>query len=126
MFETIGNLITIVIWIVAIFLFGGGLFICGMNLFTGSGWEKFWAVVAIILGIIVFTKFYAWLESVVWCLMGSGIVLGLVGNVVADSKEEPAPQKQKEPGFIRQLTGRILEDEREIAIIEEAIRRSKK
>ena len=95
MFETIGNLITIVIWIVAIFLFGGGVFLCGVNLFTGNGWEKFWAVVAIILGVIAFTKLYTWLESIVWCLMGSGIVLGLIGNIVADSKE-PAPQKQKE------------------------------
>lgn len=125
MFETIGNLITIVIWVVAIFLFGGGLFLCGMNLFTGNGWQKFWAVVAIILGVIAFTKLYAWLDSVVWCLLLTGIVLGVIGNLGSNEPQETTTKTPKEPGVIETLADQYIKDQRDIAIVEEAIRRSK-
>lgn len=125
MFETIGNLITIVIWAAAIFLFGGGLFLCGMNLFTGNGWQKFWAVVAIILGIITFTKLYAWLDSVVWCLLLTGIVLGVIGNLGSNEPQETTTKTPKGPGIIETLADQAIKDQRDIAIVEEAIRRSK-
>ena len=119
MFETIGNLITIVIWAVAIFLFGGGLFLCGMNLFTGNGWQKFWAVVAIILGVIAFTKLYAWLDSVVWCLILTGIVLGVIGNL-GSSEQQNAPQKEKKYGFGNALVDAYVEQE----VIKEATKKA--
>ena len=50
MFETIGTLITIVIWAVAVFLVGGALLFCIDNLIHGSGGRRFLTVVAIILG----------------------------------------------------------------------------
>lgn len=125
MFETIGNLITIVIWAVAIFLFGGGLFLCGMNLFAGNGWQKFWAVVAIVLGVVAFTKLYAWLDSVVWCLILAGIVLGVIGNLGSNEPKKATTKTQKGPGVIETLADQAIKDQRDIAIVEEAIRRSK-
>lgn len=125
MFETIGTLITIVIWAAAIFLFGGGLFLCGMNLFTGNGWQKFWAIVAIILGVIAFTKLYAWLDSIVWCLLLTGIVLGVIGNLGSNEPQETTVKEPKGPGVIETLADQYIKDQRDIAIVEEAIRRSK-
>ena len=125
MFETIGTLITIVIWAAAIFLFGGGLFLCGMNLFTGNGWQKFWAIVAIILGIIAFTKLYGWLDSIVWCLLLTGIVLGVIGNLGSNEPQETTVKEPKGPGVIETLADQYIKDQRDIAIVEEAIRRSK-
>lgn len=119
MFATIGNLITIVIWVVAIFLFGGGLFLCGMNLFTGNGWQRLWAVVAIILGVIAFTKLYAWLDSVVWCLLLTGIVLGVVGNV-GSNEPQSAPRKEKKYGFGDALVDAYVEQE----VIKEATKKA--
>ena len=126
MFETIGNLITIVIWAAAIFFFGGGILLCGLNLFTGNGWQRFWAVVAIILGVIAFIKLYAWLDSVVWCLLLTGIVLVLVGNFGSDEQKETTTQVPKGPGVLETLADQYIKDQRDIAIAEEAIRRSKK
>lgn len=123
MFETIGNLFTIAIWAVAIFLFGGGLFLCGMHLFTGNGWEKLWSVVAIILGVIVFTRLYAWLDSVVWCLMLTGIVLGVVGNL--GSKETEPPQKEKKYDLTDAILDTACEYELTKAAVKDAIRESK-
>lgn len=125
MFEAIGNLITIVIWVVAILLFGGGLFLCGMNLFTGTGWQKFWAVVAIILGIIAFTKLYPWLGSLVWCLLLTGIVLGVIGNLGSNETQETTTKNSKSYSVIEKLADQAIKDQRDIAIVEEAIRRSK-
>ena len=126
MFETIGTLITIAIWAVAIFLFGGGLFLCGMNLFTGNGWQKFWAIVAIVLGVIAFTKLYAWLDSVVWCLILTGGVLGVVGNLGSNEQQNAPKEERRGPGVIETLADQAIKDQRDIAIVEEAIRRSKK
>ena len=122
MFETIGTLITIAIWAVAIFLFGGGLFLCGMNLFTGNGWQKFWAIVAIVLGVIAFTKLYAWLDSVVWCLILTGGVLGVVGNLGSNEQQNAPKEERRGPGVIETLADQAIKDQRDIAIVEEAIR----
>lgn len=124
MFETIGTLITIALWGAAIFLFGGGIILCGVNLFKGNGWQRFWAIVAIILAIIVFTKLYNWLDSLVWCLFLTGGVLCLVGNAADDQQTTPA-KEPREPGFIERLADQAAQDQRDIAIVEEAIRRSK-
>lgn len=109
MFETIGTLITIVFWAIAIFLFGGGIIICGVNLFKGNGWQRFWAIVAIILGIIAFTKLYAWLDSIVLCLILTGIVLCMVGTFA--DKQENTPQKEKKYGFSDALVDAYVEQE---------------
>ncbi len=119
MFETIGTIITIAIWAVAIFLFGGGLFICGMNLLKGNGWKKFWAVIAIILGIITFTKLYAWLDSLVWCFLLTGVVLELVGNA-GSNETQNVPQKEKKYGFSDALVDAYVEQE----VIKEATKKA--
>lgn len=119
MFEAIENLITIVLWVLAILLFGGGLFLCGMNLFTGNGWQKFWAVAAIILGIIAFTKLYDWLNSLVWCLILTGIVLVVVGNISSDGSQN-APRKEKKYGLGDALVDAYVEQE----VIKEATKKA--
>lgn len=125
MFESIGTLITIIFWAIAIFLFGGGLFLCGMNLFKGNGWQKFWAVVAVILGVIAFVKLCDWLDSIVWCLILTGIVLGVVGNLGSNEPQSTTMKETRKPGVIETLADQYIQDQRDIAIVEEAIRRSK-
>lgn len=125
MFETIGKLITIALWAAAIFLFGGGIILCGSNLFKGNGWQKFWAIVAIVLGVVAFTKLYAWLDSIVWCLMLTGIVLCTIGNLGSNEPQETTTKAPKGPGVIETLADQMAQDQRDIAIVEEAIRRSK-
>lgn len=121
MFETIGTVITIIFWAVAIFLFGGGLILCGVNLFKGNSWQKFWAIVAIILGVIAFTKLYAWLDSIVWCLILTGIVLGVVGNL-GSNEPQNAPQKEKKYGLGDALVDAYVEQQVIKEATKEAIR----
>ena len=120
MFEIIGNLVTITIWAAAIFLFGGGLILCGVNLFTGKGWRKFWAVVALILGVIAFNKLYAWLDSIVWCLLLTGVVLCVVGNL-ADEPQNP-PEKEKKYGLTDAILDTYCEYELQKQATKDAIR----
>lgn len=126
MIETIGKLITIALWAAAIFLFGGGIILCGSNLFKGNGWQKFWAIVAIVLAVVAFTKLYAWLDSIVWCLMLTGIVLCVIGNLGSNEPQTTKTEKPKQPGVIETLVDQAVQDQRDIAIVEEALRRSKK
>lgn len=118
------TLITIVLWGIAILLFGGGLFLCGMNLFTGNGWEKFWAVVAVILGVVVFTKLYAWLDSLVWCLMLTGIELGVVG-MAGSNNGEKTQEKESKPssGIIGHVVNEIIEEEKRVQEYQKAMQR---
>lgn len=122
MFETIGNLFTTGFWIVAIFLFVGSIIMCIARLVSGSGWEKFWAILGAVLGVVAFIKMYDWTEHIAWCMMATGIVCGFI---TALPDPEP-PQKEKEPGLLGQIANQIIEDEHDIAKMEEAIRRSRK
>lgn len=96
MFDTLITLITIAIWAVAIFLFVGGIILCVGDLISGNGWKKLKAAIAILLGIYVFYKMYIWLDSMVWCFLGAGFVLGLISEI---GSGEQAPQKEKKYGF---------------------------
>lgn len=122
MFETIGNLFTAGFWIVAIFLFVGSIIMCIVRLASGSGWEKFWAILGAVLGVIAFFKMYDWTGHIAWCMMATGIVCGFI---TALPDPEP-PQKEKEPGLLGQIANQIIEDEHDITKMEEAIRRSRK
>ncbi len=124
MFETIFTLITIVLWAAAIFLFGGGLFLCFSNLFKGKGWEKFWAIVAMILGVIVFNRLYAWLDSIVWCLILTGMVIAFVADI-GSNKLQPAPVKEKGPSLTDAIVDTYCEYELTKAAVKDAIRESK-
>jgi len=124
MFETIGTLFTIAIWAIAIFLFGGGIFICIGNLISGDGWEKFWAVIALVLGAISFVFLYNWLESVVWCLILSGGVLGLGNAGSTTGSPNVESRTQKEPGIIETITDEYLEKKALEETIENAINKA--
>lgn len=115
---------TFIIWAIVIVIFGGGVFICGMNLISGTGGEKVQSVIAIILGIITFSVVYGWFESIGWCLFFSGLVVGLVS---LGDKGEPA--KTNEPGPIGRFAEGYVEGyiQKEITkeAVKEAIRESK-
>lgn len=97
MFETIGTLFTIGFWVVAIFLFLGGIFLCVGNLIHGNGLEKIMAGIALILGVVTFFLMYDWAGSVAWCLLTSGLVFGFVAGLFSDKGEKP--QTEEKYGF---------------------------
>lgn len=121
MFEAIENLLTIVIWGAAILLFVGGIIVCIVKLVKGSIGSKFMAVVAAFLGVVAFVKMYDWTEHIAWCMLGSGLVICLFTGVLFEGEDKP-----KERGFVGQVIDQVIEDEHDIAKMEEAIRRSKK
>lgn len=132
LFETIGTLITIAIWVLAIISFVGGIIMCIVNIKDGTGWEKFFAILALFLGIIAFGYVYSWCESIVWCMMASGFVFCIIGNAFSDEggrnrKESPAPGGSRDDDDY--LT-EVLDDYYKQKMIEEAvengIRNSKK
>lgn len=119
MFETIGTLITIVIWAVAIFLVGGALLFCFDNLIHGSGGRKFLTVIAIILGVYIFSRVYDWCGSVVWSLIISSIVLATVAEA-GSGRLKKAPRKEKKYGFGDALVDAYVEQE----VIKEATKKA--
>lgn len=124
MFEAIGNLITIVIWVVAIFLFGGGIILCVGNFTSGKGGAIFQGVIAVILGVVTFLGVYSWLESVVWCLLLSGLVIGLVSTAGSDRLQD-APKKEKKYGVTDALIDAYVEEKVIEEAVENAIRKSR-
>lgn len=122
MFETIGNLFTIGFWIVAIFLFVSSIIMCIAKIVSGSGWEKFWAILGAVLGVVAFFIMYDWTEHIAWCMIATGIVCGFITAL----PDPPTPEPPKEPGLIETIGKSVLETEAEIAKMEEAIRRSRK
>lgn len=118
-------MITFIIWVVVFFIFGGGLFLCGMNLFTGSGWDKARAIIGLILGGITFYYVYGWLESIGWCLFFSGLVVGMLslGNQGEPAKpREPGPIEQFAEGYVQGYIQKELTKE----AVKEALRESNK
>lgn len=93
MFDTIGTLFSIGFWVVAIFLFLGGIVMCIGNLIQGNGWEKSMAFIALILGVVTFFLMYNWAGSIAWCLLTSGLVFGFVAGLFSD-KVETTPSRE--------------------------------
>lgn len=87
-------MVTVIIWAIVIIIFGGGVFLCGANLVSGSSGEKVRSIISIILGIITFFIVYRWFKSIGWCLFFSGLVIGLVSG--ADG--EPVRGRERKPG----------------------------
>lgn len=125
MFETIGNLLMIALWAAAIFFFGGGIILCICDFTEGSGGKIAKGVIAIILGIITFVTVYSWLDSIVWCLIFSGMVIGYVANF-GDDEVQPAPQKERKYGFTDALVDTYCEYELTKAAVKDAIEESRK
>ena len=119
MFETIGTLITIAIWAVAIFLTGGALLFCFDNLIHGSGGRKILTVIAIILGVYIFCRVYDWCGSIVWSLIISSIVLATVSEA-GSGRLKDAPQKEKKYGLGDALVDAYVEQE----VIKEATKKA--
>ena len=123
MFETIGTLFTIAFWAAAIFLFLGGIILCIGNLISGDGWDKFVSCIAAILGVIVFIRVYVWLESIAFCLLASGLVLGLVR--VPKPGEESTPQRERKYGISEAFLDAYIEEKVIEEAVTNAIRKSK-
>lgn len=120
MFETIGTLFTIAVWAIAIFLFAGGIIICIANIISGDGLEKVLAVIALILGAYTFFRVYEWLDSIVWCLLATGLVTGLVSGAFSGHEEHPSGSK--EPGLIDTFTGGLVEGYTQYEITKQAVK----
>jgi len=124
MFEIIGTLFTIAFWAAAIFLFLVGIILCIRNLINGNAWKKFMAVVAIILGVFTFFRVYAWIESIVFCLLATGIVLGLVADF-GSGELESAPSRASKYDLGDALLEAYAEKQLMKEAVKEAIRESK-
>ena len=99
MFEMIGELFAIGFWAAAILMFFLGFFLCVGNIINGNGLEKAMGGIAIFLGILTFFYMYDWSESIAWCLLTTGLVLGFVGGLFSKTGERVKPEP-KEPDFI--------------------------
>ncbi len=93
MFETIGNIISVAIWISAILGCVGWVVCVIQNFTSGNGWKILKAVVSIILGAIVFKYSMNWLSSIAWAMMfGGGVGFG----IAADHEESGMQERQTE------------------------------
>lgn len=118
MFETIANLITIAFWLAAITLFGFGLFGCGSKLFQGDGMDKFLAILGMFLGALAFYWVYTWLESILWCMIISGVILDGFAFGNTDTGERRNPN----PGPIEVLTDELVQYQRDKEVVKNALR----
>ena len=116
MFETIGMLFTVGIWIVAILMVVVGIWLCIDKLIKGDGVDKFLSAIALIAGIITFACVSKWLSNIVWSFLATGTVLSLVVQT-----KETTPPRPKEPGLVEQFADVYLESYAEQKIIEEAV-----
>lgn len=126
MFETIGTLFTIAFWAAAILLFLFGIIACIGHLIDGNWWQRIMAVIAAILGVIVFIKMYTWCGSIAWCLLASGFVLMAVSMFGTDDGQrvsQPSPSPPQ-PGFITTLTDDYLQRKADEETIANAIRKA--
>lgn len=124
MFETIGILLTIFFWAAALLGFFGGIFLCFMNLKEGSAGDKIQAAIAVILGIIAFVYVYSWFESILWCMIISGVVFCSLGNP-AENYDKNGKWKQPEnpqPSAGKIIIDEIIQYERDKEVVKNALR----
>ncbi len=124
MFETIGTLFTIAMWAAAVFFFLSGIVVCICNFASGKGWEIFRGVVAVVLGIVVFWRMYTWLQSIVWCLLVTGIVLCIV-TIDASEDTRKNVSKEKSYGIGQAFLDAYVEEKVIEEAVTNAIRKSK-
>jgi len=125
MFETIGKLITFAFWAAAIFLFVGGIICCIKQIFSGSGFEKFLAILAIGLSVFAFIRVYAWLDSILWSMLISGIILSTLGLGGSGEETDKAPRTRSGPSVADAIIDTYCEYELTKAAVKDAIRESK-
>lgn len=115
MFETIGTLFTVGIWVVAIIMVVVGIWLCIDKIIKGDGLDKFISIIFLIAGVITFFVVQKWLGSIVWSLLAAGTVLSFV------VKKETNPPAPKDPGVIETFTDAYLEGYAQQKIMEEAV-----
>lgn len=72
-------------WVVAIVAAVFGI-LCWIAMFTDKNpWHIFLGVVAAVIAIIVFTRVYAWLESIGFAIFATGVVLCFLGGACSDT-----------------------------------------
>ncbi len=125
MFETIGKLFTIAFWAFAIVMFLSGILLCIMNIFSQNGWKKFVSVLAAIIGVYVFYRMYVWTESIAWCLLGTGIVLGIIRVPEPGENKNSPPQKEEKYGLGKAIIDTYCEEKLIEEAVSNAIRKSK-
>lgn len=126
MFELIGNLFAIAFIGATLILFGGGIIMCIINLCSGTGWNKFCSILGIILGAATFICMYNWMESILWCMLISGLVLSLTTIGLAGKDTSDPPPRRSGPTFAEAYLDSYCEYELTKAAVKDAIKESRK
>lgn len=133
MFETIGKVISVVGWIIAVLASIGGVLYAIVIFFDGGVWKKIVGVLALVVGVFVFFRLLAKTESVPWTLFLSGLAVLMVACVLSgeffkqdssEAHEQYQPQPQ-EKGVIEGMLDDYWEKERIKEAVKEAIREEK-
>ncbi len=124
MFENIELIITIVVWVFAVFIFLGAIMCCIDNFISRDGWRIFRGILAVILGVTVFCKVYGWLESIPFCMMfGGGVAYFISGAGEKSAQEKPRTEKQY--GLGQAFLDAYIEEKVIEEAVTNAIRKSK-
>lgn len=122
------GLIDLVGWLIAIGIFVLGVIsLIGMFVYSGV-WGKFLGVVAVLLGVFVFIRAYAWLNSIGFSLFASGFVLAFFGAGAAghsSGSRSPAQREEKQYTVTDAVLDTVCEYELTKAAVKDAIRESK-
>ena len=135
MFETIGKVLSVVGWIIAVLALIGGVLYAIAIFFDGGVWRKIVGVLALGAGIFAFFRALAWTESVPWTLFLSGLAVLMVTCILSGDifKEDPSERRKREQrqqqapqkGFVESVLDDYWEKERIKEAVQEAIREEK-
>lgn len=135
MFETIGKIISVAGWIIAVLAVLFGVFYSIVIFFDGGVWKKIVGVLALGAGVFAFFRALAWTHSVPWTLFISGFVALMVACIFSGEffkedhseshRQQPQPQPSSEKGFVESMLDDYWEKERIKEAVQEAIREEK-
>lgn len=115
-------------WILAIVAAVFGI-LCWIAMFTDKNpWHIFLGVISAIIAIIVFTRVYAWLESIGFAIFAAGVVLCFFGSTCSNTPSSSGgSSKPAEKGntFGGAVMDTLCEYELTKAAVKDAIRESK-
>lgn len=135
MFETIGKVLSVVGWIIAVLALIGGVLYAIAIFFDGGVWRKIVGVLALGAGVFAFFRALAWTGSVPWTLFLSGLAVLMVTCILSGDifKEDPSERSMREQrqqqapqkGFVESVLDDYWEKARIKEAVQEAIREEK-
>lgn len=136
MFETIGKVISVAGWAIAIFfIIGGAFYAIGMIFFDDGVWRKIVGILALGAGVYTFFRALSKTGSVPWTLFISGFVAIMVASILGgdffkeDADESGGRQYQQQApqkGFVESVLDDYWEKERIKEAVKQAIREEKR